>query len=82
MMTEIQSEHEQFQGRIIYMSIYNNIVWEQGRNLYCELQNCSRLCEKDSRTDIGRFMGLDQKRNGTELTLTNRMENGIDSLRT
>ena len=38
--------------------------------------------QENSRTDIGHFLGLDQRRNGTELTRTNRMENGIVSLRT
>ena len=33
--------------------------------------------QQDSRADIGRFLGLDQRRDGTELTRTNRMENGI-----
>ena len=35
-----------------------------------------RIMLANSRKDIGRFMGLDQKRNGTELTDTNPMENG------
>ena len=34
----------------------------------------------NSRKDIGRFLGLDQKRSGTELTYTNQMENGTMSL--
>ena len=34
---------------------------------------------RNSRKDIGRFLGLDQRRNGTELTHTNRMEIGIVS---
>ena len=38
--------------------------------------------QEDSRTDIGRFLGMDQKRNGTELTRANRMENEMVSLRT
>ena len=38
--------------------------------------------QKDSRKDIDRFLGLDRKRNGAELKLTSRMENGIVSLRT
>ena len=38
--------------------------------------------QEDSRTDIGRFLGLDQKRTGTELTRFNRMVNGIMSLKT
>ena len=38
--------------------------------------------QEDSRTDIGRFLDLDRKRNGAELILTSRTENGIVSLRT
>ena len=38
--------------------------------------------KKDSRTERGRFLGLDRRRNGAELTRANRMENGIESLRT
>ena len=36
--------------------------------------------QEDSRTDIGRFLGLDQKRNGMELTRTSRMENGAEDM--
>ena len=32
---------------------------------------------EDSREDIGRFQGLDPRRNGTEPMSTNQMENGI-----
>ena len=32
MMTEIQREPEQFQGRIIFMSMYNDTGWEQNGN--------------------------------------------------
>ena len=35
---------------------------------------------ENSRKDIGRFKGLDQKRSGTELTYTNQMENRTMSL--
>ena len=35
-----------------------------------------KIMRKDSRTDIGRFLGLDQKRSGAELTRTNRIEMG------
>ena len=38
--------------------------------------------QEDSRTDIGHFLGLDQKRNGKELIRANRTENGIVSLKT
>ena len=42
-------ESEQFTGIIIVMSMYNDIVWREKRkrrNVYCEFQNCSKLCEK------------------------------------
>ena len=35
---------------------------------------------ENSRKDIGRFLGLDHKRSGTELTYTIQMENGAKSL--
>ena len=38
--------------------------------------------QEASRTDIGRFLGLDRKRNGTELIHTTRTESVIVSLRT
>ena len=37
---------------------------------------------KDSRTVVGRFLGLDEKRNGSEHMRTNRMENEMEALRT
>ena len=80
-MTEIQCEPEQFPGRIIFM-LYNDIVWrEKGNEELCIAisQNHSRICKK---IRVGRFSGLNQKRNGTELTRTSRMEHGIVSLRT
>ena len=36
---------------------------------------------EDSREDIGRFYGLDPKRNGTEPMSTNRMKNGRKQLK-
>ena len=38
--------------------------------------------QNDSRKDIGRVSGLDQKINGTDHTRTSRMENGMMSLNT
>ena len=84
MMTETKCLLEQFRGRIIFMSMYNDIVSEQKRKqrvMYCEFPNCSRLCEKYSRTVIGRFFGLDQKK-GTEHIRRNQMESGTGSLKT
>ena len=42
MMTEIQCELEQFPGRIIFMSVYNDIVWREKGN--------EELCVANSKT--------------------------------
>ena len=44
-----ECEPEQCTGRIIFMSMYNDIVWEEKRkqrNVYCEFFKCSRICKK------------------------------------
>ena len=86
MMTEIQCELEQFPGTIIFMPTYNDIVWrEEGNNEMCianSLSAAEYARRFDARTDIGHFLSLDQKRNGSELARRSRMENGIASLRT
>ena len=49
MMTEIKCEPEQLPGRIIFMSMYNDIVRGEKKEtkiVYCEFLNCSRICEK------------------------------------
>ena len=83
MMTETQCEPEQFQGRMIFMSMYNDIVWGEKGNEELWIANFKIVEDSAKRFahDIGRFLDLDQKRNGTELVRTNRMENGIESLR-
>ena len=66
------------------MSMYYDIVWVKKRRIvYCEFPSRKKSMREDSRTDIGRFLDLYLiKQKGTELIRTNRMENGIDSLRT
>ena len=77
-MIELQCEPEQFEGRIIFMSMYNDIIWENKetqknvRRILLQL----RIMLADSRSDVGHFWNLDQRRNGTELILINQMENG------
>ena len=72
MMTEIQCEPEQSTGRIIFMSMYNDIQWwEKGNEEMCisiRIPELWQIMRKDSRTVIGRFFGLVQKRSGTEHT--------------
>ena len=38
MMTEIKCEPEQFTGRIIFMSVYNDIVWGKKETKNCVLR--------------------------------------------
>ena len=52
------------------------------RIMYLRIPKPWQDMQEDSHTGIGRFSGLDQKRNGTELTRTSRMENGTMSLKT
>ena len=77
-------EPEQVPGRIIFMSMCNDIVWWIKETMNCDLGFSEpwQDIKKDSRTERGRFLGLDRRRNGAELTRANRMENGIVSLRT
>ena len=65
LMRDLQCELEHFKDRIIFMSMYNDIAWqEKGNTGRCEHNQIP------SRSLI--FLGdLDQKRNGTEPTLTN-----------
>ena len=82
MMTEMKCEPEQFQGRIIFMSMFYDIVWEkkETEKLVLRILLWLQIMLENSLKDIGRFLGLDQKRIGAELTYTNQMENGTASL--
>ena len=74
-MTESECEPEQFKGKIIFMSMYNDIgcvKTRTQRRLYCECSQSYWVCSKESREDNW----LDRRRNGTELMSTNLMENG------
>ena len=70
MMTEMKCTPEQFQGRVIFMSMYNDIVGEKKETEKPVLRILLwlQLMLENSRKDIGRFLGLDQKRSNTELT--------------
>ena len=68
----------QFAGRITFMSMYHE---RKQIILYFEFQDRTRIC-KNIRARALVDLGLDQKRNGTELILTSRVENGFASLRT
>ena len=77
-MTETQCELEQSQDGFSTCQCTTTLHGEKKETKTCVL----RSPKEDLRTDIGSFLGLDKRRNGTELMRTNRMENGIVSLRT
>ena len=78
MMTEIKCEPEHFQRVLIFMSMYNDIEWcnKATEKIVLRIFVMSRIMFENSRKGIGRFLALDQKRNNTQLTYTNTMENG------
>ncbi len=74
-LTEPQCELEQFKDRIIFMSMYNDIVWWEQRNT--EKWEKSVTVANFTR----RFrLSVDQRRNGTELALINQTEIGTKLL--
>ena len=77
-MEDLQCEPEQFNDRIMFMSMYNDIAWgEQGNTERCEY-NSRTIANYARRFPRGRwsFLGLGSTRNGTELTLTNPTDLG------
>ena len=83
MMNEMQCELEQLTGRIIFMSMYNDIVWE--------IKTTKELCIANSKTVAANIFsqghwsflghGSEKKWYGSR-TRTSRMENGMMSLST
>ena len=69
MMGELQCEPENFTGRIIFMSMFNDIVGDAKGN--------EELCERNS-SGHWSFLELGSKRSGTELTMANQMYFGIE----
>ena len=75
-------EPEQFQGRIIFMSMFNDIMWEiktMKRNVLLIPHLCL-YSHKDFQQDVGHSSDLGQKQSGTPLTKKDQEENGIESL--
>ena len=71
-------EPEQFEGRIIFMSMINDIIWEL-KTMKRNVLLIPHLCLYSQ--DDGHSSDLDQKRSGILLTLTDHEENnGTESL--
>ena len=84
MMGELQCEPENFTGRIIFMSMFNDFVWDaKGMMNYAWIiQRPLKSMLKDSLAVIGLASGLDLKRSGAEPTIANQMgrQNNVTKL--
>ena len=67
-MTELQCEPEQFKGRIIFMSMYNDIVCGERGNTESELRILLqlRIMLADSCADVGLFLGPGSEKKWSE----------------
>ena len=70
----------QFQGRIIFMSMFNDIIRRSEDNERECIANATLVTLFAKRCPPGRWSFLDQKRNGILLTLTDHEETGAESL--
>ena len=57
-LTELQCEPEQFKGRVIFMSMYNDIVWGERRNTEKCIMNSDTVANYARRFLLGRWSFL------------------------
>ena len=71
----------QFQGRIIFMSMFNDIIWRSTYNERESIANKTLVTSfaKKFRKDVGHSSDLDRKRSGILLTTKDHAENGTES---
>ena len=77
------SDPAQFQGRIIFMSMFNDIIWcVNGNEQECvaDATHVSLSAKKDFQQDVGHSSDLDQKRSRILLATKDHEENGTVSL--
>ena len=76
---ELKKSAAEFQYRIIFMSMYNDIDWTMKNINDTCLQNPSRVSEYARSFPMGRwtFLGPENEMSGTGHTHTNRTANGI-----
>ena len=72
----------QFKGRIIFMTMFNDILWwsEDSERECIANSICVSIRKKSSHQDVGHSSDLDQKRSGILLKLTDNTENGTKSM--
>ena len=76
LMEDQKCEPEQFNDRIILMSMYNDIAWGETQKCVNTIQRQLRIMLADSLAVVGLSWNLDQKRSGTEPTLVNPTDPG------
>ena len=83
MMAEVKCEPELFQGRIIFMSMYNDIIWSTPGNEEKCTANYVNAVTYAKRFPHGCWSYLDLvvRKSGTELTLISQMVNGTKLLK-
>ena len=71
-------EPGQFQGRIIFMSMFNDIVWgiKDNENECIANSTLVSFLQKDFQQDTGHSSDLDQKQSGIPLTEKNKRRMG------
>ena len=77
------SKPEQFQGRIIFMSMFNDIILRINDNERECIANATLVpffLQQDYQQDVGHSSDLDQKQSGIPLTTKDHKENGTESL--
>ena len=76
------SDPQQFQGRLIFMSMFNDIIWRRKtmkRNVLLTPHLCLSL-QKDFQQDDGHSSDLDQRRSGILHTTKDHKETWTESL--
>ena len=82
-MKERQCDPEHFEGRIIFMSLFNVIIWGEKENaeMFSVMLTKLRIMLSDFLAVIDHSWDLDRKRNGTELILRSLVEFATKLLR-
>ena len=76
MMGELRCDPENFTGKIIFMSMFNDIVWDAKGNDELCVNNSKTVKEYAERFPRGHwcFLGPGSERSGTELTMANQTD--------
>ena len=80
MTAGFKCELEQFKGRIIFMSMFIDIVWRTTVNEQNCVANSMNVATYAKRFPFGcwSYLGLGCEKSGMELTSTNQMVNGTE----